>query len=239
MNNGFLAADYRRIARDKLRGNWPGAVLAVLIVALLGGLDASMSISFSVGDWPWPEYLRLAGDWPWWEYFMQMGFLAPRTSIVTLISLAQLVVGGAVVLGWCSFNQKLVWESEASVQELFGRFSILLKALGLRIFMALFIFFWSLLLVVPGIIAAYRYALAPYLMAENPNMGVREAVDISKRTMAGRKGKLFCLHVSFIGWWFLSILTLGIGFLFLTPYAKAAETAFYFAATGRPIPLRA
>ena len=74
-----------------------------------------------------------------------------------------------------------------------------LKAMGLNLFMALFIWLWSLLFIVPGIIAAYRYRLAPYLMAENPNLGIREAVNMSKELMAGHKWRLFCLNLSFIG----------------------------------------
>lgn len=238
MNNEFLAKDYRRIARDKLKGNWPGAVLAGLLAMLLGGAGAALRFSFSSKDWPWSGHV-----WPWsgqgWSFSGHVWLIQALTAaagIATLIWLVRLIIGSAVELGWCSFNVRLVRDAQASVSELFERFSILFKALGLRLFMALFIFLWSLLLVVPGIVAAYRYSMAAYLMAENPNMGIQEAVDASKRMMAGRKGRLFCLHFSFIGWWFLSILTAGIGLLFLTPYIKAAETAFYFTASGRAIP---
>lgn len=112
-----------------------------------------------------------------------------------------------------------------------------LKAMGLNLFMALFIWLWSLLFIVPGIIAAYRYRLAPYLMAENPNLGIREAVNMSKELMAGNKWRLFCLHLSFIGWGILSALTCGIGDLWLNPYIYAANAAFYVDRTGRNIPM--
>ena len=94
-------------------------------------------------------------------------------------------------------------------------------------------FLWSLLFIVPGIIASYRYALAPYLMAENPDMGVMEAIARSKELMNGSKWRLFCLQLSFIGWNLLCVLTLGIGYLWLTPYQNAAEAAFYLEVTGR------
>lgn len=103
--------------------------------------------------------------------------------------------------------------------------------------MALFIWLWSLLFIVPGIIAAYRYRLAPYLMAENPNLGIREAVNMSKELMAGHKWRLFCLNLSFIGWGILSALTCGIGDLWLNPYIYAANAAFYVDRTGRNIPM--
>ncbi|MEL7608751.1 MAG: DUF975 family protein [Bacillota bacterium] len=235
MINEFLAKDYRRIARDKLHGNWPGAVLAGLLAILLGGAGATIQISFSKKDWPWSGFV-----WPWpgevWQFHYVFTAVA---GIGIAIWLARLIIGSAVHLGWCSFNMRLVRDAQASVSELFERFSIIGKAVGLRLFMGLFIFLWSLLLIVPGIVAAYRYSQAAYLMAENPGMGIREAVDASKRMMAGRKGRLFCLHLSFVGWWILSILTFGVGLLFLIPYVKAAETAFYFTASGRAIPKQA
>ena len=84
-----------------------------------------------------------------------------------------------------------------------------------------------LLLIVPGIIAVYRYALAPYLMAEDPEMGAMEAIEKSKELMKGNKWRLFCLQFSFIGWMLLSSLTFGLGNLALRPYQEAAYAAFY------------
>ena len=70
-------------------------------------------------------------------------------------------------------------------------------------------------------------------MAENPDMGVMEAIGRSKELMMGNKWRLFCLQLSFIGWNLLCVLTLGIGYLWLAPYQNAAETAFYLEVTGR------
>ena len=99
--------------------------------------------------------------------------------------------------------------------------------------MGLFVFLWTLLFVFPGIVAAYRYAMVPYLMAEFPELRVMEAIRESKRLMKGNKWRLFCLHFSFIGWDLLCTLTMGIGYLWLNPYRMVAETAFYMEVTGR------
>ena len=74
---------------------------------------------------------------------------------------------------------------------------------------------WSILFVIPGYIALYRYAMTPYIMAENENLSVMEAITESKRIMMGNKWRLFCLDLSFLGWELLGILTLGIGFFSL------------------------
>lgn len=86
---------------------------------------------------------------------------------------------------------------------------------------------WSLLFVIPGIVAAYRYSMATYIMAENPGMQATEAIERSKALMDGRKGDLFCLDLSFIGWALLATLTAGIGYLWLTPYMTVSRAAFY------------
>jgi|SRR5690625_2288142 len=90
-----------------------------------------------------------------------------------------------------------------------------------------FIFLWSLLFVIPGIIKTFSYAMTDYILVDNPDLTANEAIKESQKMMNGNKLRLFILHLSFIGWYLLSILTLGIGLVFLIPYIKAAETAFY------------
>lgn len=92
---------------------------------------------------------------------------------------------------------------------------------------SLFTFLWSLLFVIPGIIAAYRYSMATYIMAENPTIAPSDAIERSKALMDGRKGDLFCLDLSFFGWALLTVLTAGIGALWLTPYMAVSRAAFY------------
>ena len=92
---------------------------------------------------------------------------------------------------------------------------------------AVYILGWMLLFIIPGLIAAYRYSLTSYILAENPEMDANDAITRSKELMKGNKWRLFCLRFSFIGWDILSILTLGIGDLWLTPYQTAATAAFY------------
>lgn len=66
--------------------------------------------------------------------------------------------------------------------------------------MFLFVFLWSLLFVIPGIVKTYEYRLVPYLLAENPDMDYREALDTSRRLTDGQKADIFVLDLSFIGW---------------------------------------
>ena len=90
-----------------------------------------------------------------------------------------------------------------------------------------FIYLWSLLFVIPGIIKSFSYFMVDYIMAENPRITSSRAFEISKKAMKGYKGKAFLLGLSFIGWILLSILTFGIGLLFLEPYISAASAELY------------
>ena len=92
----------------------------------------------------------------------------------------------------------------------------------------LFIYLWSLLFIIPGIIKAYQYRLVPYIMSENPNMSFRDAQAESARLMKGNKWKSFVLDLSFIGWDILSLFTWGIlEIFFVGPYKASTDAALY------------
>lgn len=144
-----------------------------------------------------------------------------------IVSLAQFVIGGSVSIGHNRFCLKLVDGEEARFEDLFSGFDIFGNAFVLNLLITLKVIAWSLLFVIPGIIAAYRYSMATYILAENPNMQATEAIERSKALMDGRKGDLFCLDLSFIGWALLAVLTAGIGNLWLMPYMTVSRAAFY------------
>ena len=148
-----------------------------------------------------------------------------------------LVLGGAVSLGYAKFNLNLVDGQPPRFDDLFSEFHRIWPAFCLQFLMGLFVVLWSLLFIIPGILAAYSYAMAPYIMAENPDMTAREAIAASKEMMQGNRWRLFCLGFSFIGWGLLCALTLGIGNLWLRPYEEAAQAAFYrdLSGTAQPV----
>jgi uncharacterized membrane protein len=93
--------------------------------------------------------------------------------------------------------------------------------------MILFILLWTLLLIIPGIIAAISYSMTFYILADDNSIGAMDAIDKSKKMMDGYKWKYFCLGLRFLGWALLCILTLGIGFLWLMPYMQVSMAKFY------------
>ena len=93
--------------------------------------------------------------------------------------------------------------------------------------MFVYTFLWTLLFIIPGVIKGLAYAMTPFILKDNPNMKNNEAIELSMAMMNGHKWDLFCLELSFIGWAFLCVLSLGIGYFWLMPYMYASIAAFY------------
>jgi len=232
----FTSKEIRGIARDKLSGRWLVSILVSLTAFLLSGdWDFGGGFQYTLRL----ENLDIRSLEEAARLVLRHGnFMPPRAAFWGLVGLLFFLLGSAADLGRRNYYIRLCKEEGAGFSDLFSRFEILLKALGLRLYMGLFIFLWSLLLGFPGIIAAYRYSMAPYLMAQDENLGIREAVRKSKALMKGNKGRLFGLHLSFIGWGILCCLSLGVGLLWLNPYIAASEAAFYLTVSGQQIPIR-
>ena len=97
---------------------------------------------------------------------------------------------------------------------------------------SVFIFLWTLLFIIPGIVKTYAYSMSYYISVDHPDWEWNKCITESRRIMVGHKWKLFCLHLSFIGWAIVCIFTFGIGFFWLAPYTEVAQAEFYAELTG-------
>lgn len=145
------------------------------------------------------------------------------TSVSTLLVIAlipMLYAYNAIFLG-CIRNQKI------DFGQLFDGFTNqYFRYLGTLLLKNVYIFLWTLLLIVPGIIKSLSYAMTVFILKDT-NLSFDEAIVRSMDMMEGYKMKLFLMFLSFIGWAILCCLTLGIGFLWLYPYVVASIAAFY------------
>ena len=156
-------------------------------------------------------------------------------AIVSVISavpyiggIASLLLAGPLVFGITKYFIKLTEQSESpTLNCLFDGFNDFSETFLLNLMMSIFVFLWSLLLVIPGIIKAYAYSMAFYIKNDNPSYNWKQCLDESQKMMDGHKWQLFCLQFSFIGWDLLAALTLGIGYLWLNPYRSMTEACFY------------
>jgi uncharacterized membrane protein len=123
--------------------------------------------------------------------------VAKSSSIGTLYGILLI---GAFSLGFAVFCLKARRMQNPEAGDLFIGFKNYGRALVLYLLITVFTFLWSLLFIIPGIIAAFRYSMAFYVLADNPEISAMDALRTSKELMKGNKGKLFCLWISFIGW---------------------------------------
>ena len=230
------AEDFRKIARDALRGKWGIAVIAGIIATLLGGTgqggpEFKIQMKESVATLNF-EFLGQTIYSTGGGLDSDIGIFLARYGgfflIATLVfALIYLFLGSVVGIGHSRFHLSLVDQERTGIEQLFGYFPHWKTAVCTRVLKRVYVFLWSLLFVIPGIVANYSYSMTDYILAEHPEMTASEAIAASKEMMKGNKWRLFCLRISFIGWAFLCIFTLGIGNLWLNPYQYVSEAAFY------------
>lgn len=235
-----LAADFRYIAREVLRGKWAIAVIAGLIAGLLGGLGSDgPEVKLNINNIGTPVGGDVSFSYAGQTILSTNGGLNQHlgtflTGSAIYIAVAAIllaavffVLGSVIEAGYARFNLDLVDRAEAKIESLFTYFYNWKTTAATRFLKGLYILLWSLLFIIPGIIANYSYAMTGYILAEHPELTASEAIERSKEMMSGNRFRLFCLHFSFIGWSILCAFTLGIGNLWLKPYIQASTAAFY------------
>ena len=153
--------------------------------------------------------------------------------INTLIQIVLYIFGA----GFLIFILNTVKSAGAVYGNLLDGFGLAAKLILLAFLEGLFIFLWSLLLVIPGIIAVYRYRMAKFLLLDHPEMGVMDCIRTSKEMMKGHKWECFVLDLSFLGWWLLSAIPY-VGYavmIWTTPYINTTYVLYYMALAGKPV----
>lgn len=116
---------------------------------------------------------------------------------------------------------------ELKMGRLADGFNDYVRILGTTLLVQIYTFLWTLLLIVPGIIKSFSYAMTPFVLRDEPDMKYNSAIERSMQLMDGHKMELFMLYISFIGWAILACLSIGIGFLWLVPYMETTLAKFY------------
>lgn len=205
--------ELKALARENLEGKWVTAIIVTFVAWLLTDAITGNSGKETI------EYVWRNG-----EFIKTVVNHSESNSLFSLIAFA---IGGPINFGLAAFFLKIARNQETTFTELFSGFHYFWKNFVLNFFIIVFTVLWLLLLIIPGIIAMLRYSMAYYIMNDNPELKPLEAIELSKKMMYGHKERLFFLWLSFIGWFFLGIVTLGIGFLYAMPYYNATITNFY------------
>lgn len=184
----------RTLGRQALNGKWKSAILAVLIYTLCIAVPAIVIVALFGG---FSEDVLMSDD-----------FMVPGEGLSSIYSI---LVSGAFTFGLTVFFLDLVREKKSDIGQIFSGFGFYFKTLLLYVVMCIFIVLWSLLLIVPGIIAAFRYSQAFYILADDPSKDIMDCLKESKEMMKGNKAKYFCLQLSFIGWYLLIYAVIIVG----------------------------
>lgn len=213
----------RARARESLTGIWGPAIAVAAVACLLGGL--------MIGSQFFPQ---LDAQSESLEALRNLEFdrIHVRTGNIHAVGLVGFILGGVIQLGYARYLLKQYDRMPTEFSELFSQFHRFGQGFAQKFLRSLYVFLWSLLFVIPGIVKAYSYAMTPFLMADHPDMRAQDAIRASMELMDGHKGELFWLRLTFLGWDLLAALTLNIGHLVLNPYRNAAEAAFYRELTG-------
>lgn len=190
----------RSLASESINGSWGKSAWIFFLVSLISGLCSAVS-----GDMENPV-------------------------MVTLSMVAAIFIGWPVTFGFRMTMLALARDGKRP--EVSGMGSALngqyyLKCIGLYLLINIFTFLWSLLLIIPGIIKGISYSMAPYILAENPEIGCLEAINRSQKMMCGYKWQYFFMSLGCLGWIILSIFTLFIGSMWIVPYYEVAYSHFY------------
>lgn len=203
---------YKNAALAALKGNWAPSVVAAIVVYAV--VNVVMGASFA-------------------STFASQGGMSMNGEVifgclgVTYLGLFLLFM--PISLGFTySFNQIFTDGDRNVVSNVFRNgFTGYFRNVWGMFLTFVFTLLWSLLLVIPGIIKMYSYALTPYILKDYPELSANQAINLSRKMMKGHKLDLFILQLSFIGWLILAALTAGIGSLWLTPYMLTTQAAFY------------
>lgn len=197
----------------------------VIISYVLDILRSNLDGTYQMTQETYNEYLL--GNFDYLPEYPGIGV----SGIVLVVAIVIMTV--VLHAGFVIYCMKICQGEKAGYRNLFDGFNIFFKVLWLDILMGIFIMLWSMLFIIPGIIAAYRYRMALYTMIDHPELSALDCIRRSKEMMTGRKGELFRLDLSFIGWRLLSSFPL-VSF-WVTPYTGVTYTYYYIALRDMPL----
>ena len=211
--------EIRREARESLKGNWLIAIIASFIA---GTFSASGSGVSSQGT----EDI----DFSALEQFTTteiLTTLAVFGGFILFGLIISVLISALISVGYAQFNIDLIDGVKPKIVTMFSKGKQIGTAIVANILVFLRVLVGTIFFIIPGIIAAYQYAMVNYIIAENPGISAREALEMSKEMMRGNKFRFFRLGLSFFGWALVVVLTCGIAAIWVGPYMQASFAAFY------------
>lgn len=225
--------DLKNRAKLLIRDAKPKIIVAGLFVVLLNLVVSFLSnrlVGLSSAEME--RMMKLISDGSSFDAFMYWSSLT--TPVEKLIDIALDIVLQIVSFGFVIFLLNTIRGLGAVYGNLLDGFGMFWRIIVLSILESIFVFLWTLLFIVPGIIAEYRYRMAIYLLIDHPEMSPMDCIRESKRMMKGHKAELFVLDLSFIGWYLLMAIPAAISpylvyavLIWVTPYTSTVYAIYY------------
>lgn len=220
------ASAHRANARAALKGNWvTAAIVAVLVNIISSAGGTRLNINFNIDG---GQFVEFSAPERMQRMLEMLGFAMPLILAISGVMLVvSMIVTGVLDMGSARYNLNLIDRRPAEIGDLFTGIPRFADALVMHLASTLLTVLGFCLLIVPGVMMTYGFAMAPYILAETEDCTGWEALTRSRKLMNGHKLELFWLELTFIGWELLCSLTLGLGNLALNPYKAAARASFY------------
>lgn len=160
-------------------------------------------------------------------YFLFAIILSLISAVPYFGTLSYYILSGPFVVGFYAYTLRIARSENVTLGFIFDGFNDFGRCVATFFLILIYTLLWSLLLIIPGIMASFSYTMTYFILIDNPDMKANEAIKESKRLMMGNRWKLFCLGFRFIGWYLLGLATVGIGFFWIVPYFLVTLSNFY------------
>lgn len=221
----WTIGEIKERGKEAFRSNYWYCVLVSVILSICAG-GAGGSTSSSSMDPEKSEQLKemISSLNP-----MVLAGIVGVIGVAAIVGIAlDILLFNPLLIGCNAFFSRNVRNTPASLNEIkegFAGYGSKVLAMFLK---DLFIFLWTCLFIIPGIIKSYSYRMVPYILADDPDISAMDAITKSREMMNGNKMRAFCLDLSFIGWILLSIVTCGIlAVFYVGPYMASTQGALY------------
>ena len=215
--------EFKNEALAALRGNWTPAVLATVVLFAIASVFMAPAIYQSFKMQAAMAQVNPSDV----AALLEAG--SGRSGVTALQFLGEIFLIFPLIVGFANAFRLLLERGDNQLTT--NTFHIAFTQYWHKVWgyflMYVFVFLWSLLLLIPGFVKAFSYAMTPYILEEQPDLSANEAINLSRAMMKGHKFDLFYLYLGFLGWGILALFTFGIGFFWLTPYMQTATAAFY------------
>jgi uncharacterized membrane protein len=214
MRNNY---EYKVEAKALMVGKYGPVIATLLITGIIQGIPNRLSNHYGASY----DYDFNTGQWILQE--------ASNQGLASLFSLVGSILAALFVYGMAKLFIEIALGGNYSIESVFKRSFTdqPIRSVLYGFISGVFVLLWSLLLIIPGIMAAYKYAMGPFLLNNDPGLSAYDAIGKSKEHMMGYRAKLFFLDMSYLGWYFLGLFTFGILWFWIIPKHSTARTLFF------------